>query len=65
MQGQATTNQTETVPLPDANERRFTDRSPVAIEIRDIHKTFRIPENRITTFKERPRTRSGAASTAI
>jgi ABC-2 type transport system ATP-binding protein len=52
MQGQATTDQTEAVALPDASERRFTDRSPVAIEVRDVEKTFRIPENRITSFKE-------------
>ncbi|MFN8231936.1 MAG: ABC transporter ATP-binding protein, partial [Actinomycetota bacterium] len=41
------------MPLPDAAERRFTADSPVAIEMHDVHKTFRIPKNRITTFKER------------
>jgi len=41
------------VSLPDASERRFTEDSPVAVEIRDIHKTFRIPRHRITSFKER------------
>lgn len=41
------------MPLPDAVERRFTADSPVAIELRDVRKTFRIPRHRITTFKER------------
>jgi ABC-2 type transport system ATP-binding protein len=52
MRGQAMTDENGSVPLPDASERRFTDESPIAIEVRDISKTFRIPRNRVTSFKE-------------
>lgn len=53
MRSQETTDQAETVTLSDAMERRFGPDSPVAVEVRNIHKTFRIPRNRITSFKER------------
>jgi len=53
MRRQETKDQAESVTLPDVAERRFTAASPVAVEVRDIDKTFRIPRNRITTFKER------------
>jgi ABC-type polysaccharide/polyol phosphate transport system ATPase subunit len=36
-----------------AARRRSTTESPVAIEVRGLRKTFRIPEHRMTTFKER------------
>ncbi len=53
MGSQEMTDRVASIQAADAPERLFTSSSPVAIEIRDLHKTFRIPRHRITTFKER------------
>ena len=53
MRSQEMTDEAGQPAAADAVERRFGPGSPVAVEIRDLHKTFRIPRHRITTFKER------------
>ena len=36
-------------------KQRNVDDAPTILEVRDVAKTFRVPEHRIDTFKERAR----------
>jgi ABC-2 type transport system ATP-binding protein len=53
MSSQTTPADADDRPAPASPARTGGTRAPVVIEVRDVHKTFRIPEQRIDSFKER------------